>query len=473
MAHLGGIVGAGSVAVVQDVIADAGNSSVANIAIGWTFTGVWKSTLGVAALQSTFTSNQSCTFYFDQDDDPLAVTATVTDRFDYVPGRSFGETVKAMSGYWRVRVVNLGAGIATNLKLASFLCPIAEPLPRANDVHGNLKTGQYGQWSHFGDEARMSPHGFIDTNQPYRLVGTMFGTVAEGIDGSFWATALLGGGGAPATASIATAGVVTLVTGTTNPAHSQIQTVRRARYTNLNAHRSYQRVRLPVVVVAGSTRIWGPLTTTGSPLAPVDGYCFDVNAAGVLNLSCYVGGSRVGRTVASGSFNGEVNQYVVDTNSHAYEVIWTISKVRFVVDGVLLHTFNGTTAPLSGTQHLPSTFLALGLGTSASMENWSGSITRLGRDDTAPMVRLLQATGGTTVKIGPGRLHRVIIDTGNNAATFVGHDTVAAPGAGNMIINTNLAANASPVTLEFGADFYTGLHLIITGASAYITVVYE
>jgi len=471
--HLGGIVGAGSVAVVQDVQVDAGNSSTANIAIGGSFTGAWKSTLGVAALQATVTMGQPGSVYIEQDDNPLAVTATISDLLDFVPGRPIGTTVKAVSAYWRIRVVNLGAAISTGVKIAGFLCPITEPLPRATDAHNNLRVASYGQYSVFGDEARMSPHGFQDVNQPYRLVGTMFGTVAEGIDGNFWQVALLGGGGAPATASIVTAGVVTLVTGTTNPAHSQIQTVRRARYTNLNAHRSYQRVRLPTVVVANATRIWGPMTTTGSPLAPVDGYTFDVDAAGVLNLSCYVGGSRVGRTVASGAFNGDVNQYVVDQNSHAYEVVWTISKARFIIDGNLIHTFNGTTAPLSGTQHLPATFLALGLGTSASMETWSGSITRLGRESTSPMIKLMQATAGLCIKIGPGRLHRIIIDTGNNAATIVVHDTVAAPAAGNMIVNTNLAANASPVSIEVGGDTYTGLYFIITGASAYVTAVYE
>jgi hypothetical protein len=471
MAHAGGIVGTGRMDVVQDVQADAGNSSVANIAIGGTFTGTWKSTLGVSGIQATLVAGQPCLVYFDQTTD--SGFTDVTDEFYYNPSKPFGLTVQAVGAKWRVRVQNIGAAIATGVRLNSVLCPVVESVPRALDPFGNLRIASYGQYDHFGDESRISPHGFQDVNQPYRLVGTMFGTVAEGIDGNFWATALLGGGGSPASASIATAGVVTLVTGTTNPSHSQIQTIRRARYTNLNAHRSYQRVRVPTVVVANSTRFWGPLTTTGSPLAPVDGYSFDVDSAGTLNLSCYVGGSRVGRTVASGSFNGDVNQYVVDTNSHAYEVVWTISKVRFIVDGTLLHTFNGTTAPLSGTQHLPSTFLSLGLGTSASMEIWSGSITRLGRDDTAPMLKLMQATAGLTIKNGPGRLHRLIVDTGNNSATIVVYDTIAAPGAGNMIVNTSLVANANPASLEVGGDFYTGLHFIITGASAYVTAVYE
>ena len=472
MGHLGGLSGASPTSLVQGVSEDAGNSSTANIAIGGSFTGAWASTLGVAALQYTFVASQPCIVYVEQSTDGFSVDDQ--RQFYYNPLAGIGnanQCVLALGALWRVRVVNIGAGVATGVRLYSVLCPIAPPDPVALDPYGNKRSACYGQYDHYGDELRISPHGFADTSEPYRLVGTMFGTVAEGIGSLFWGTATNGSGAA----AIATPGVVTLSTGVTNPSHAQIQTSRVGRYINLNAHRFYGRVDLPVVTVAGSSRFWGSFTSAGAPtLAPVDGYTFDVDAAGALNLSCWVGGSRVGRTVASGSFNGDVNQYVLNNNSHAYEIVWTVNKARFIVDGVLLHTFTGTTSPLSGTQHLPVTFLARGTGTNATLNAWSGSITRLGRNSTSPKWQhFAAANAGTALKRGPGSVHRVVFDSGANVAGLTLYDTYSAPAAGNMITNLGLAANVNPTTLEFGLDFYTGLWVVITGNTPDVTVIYE
>jgi hypothetical protein len=56
-------------AILQDVIADTGNSSVANLNAGATFTGVGKTTLGVAGIQVSIKTDQNCTIYVDQSPD--------------------------------------------------------------------------------------------------------------------------------------------------------------------------------------------------------------------------------------------------------------------------------------------------------------------------------------------------------------------------------------------------------------------
>lgn len=467
MGHLGGLSG-GATGLTQSVRSDAGNSSLANIAIGGTFTGQWSDTLGVVGLQVTLFTNQPCLVYVEQSSD--AINVDVTDEFDYNPLLgNFGETIKAVGAYWRVRVTNVGTGIATPVRLYSVLCPVAEPLPRATNEHGSLKTALYGLADHYGNDVLASPSGHLDVNQPYRLVGTTFGAVGA-VDSNFWIASNSGLGGGELS-QIALAGVLTLRCGTAGAGFAQAYTFRSGRFLNMFAHRVRTRVRVPVVVVAGTTRIWGAFTYGILP-AVSDGFVWELSAAGALTLRCYVGGVAVA-SVASGSFNGYRSQYTIDTNVHTYDLVISQGKVIFVVDGEVLHTFTPTTEPLSGTLNLPVAACCYGTGTSADLDLWAGTMVRLGRDATAPIMRYYTATAGTLAKRGPGRLQRTIVDTGNNAATITLHDTVAAPAPGNIISLVNLSANAAPVSLEYSGDFYSGLYLIVVGASAGVTVVYE
>jgi hypothetical protein len=206
----------------QNAVADTGNSSVATINAGATFTGAWASTLGVNAVQVSLVCNQNCTVYVDQGADGTNVD--MTDAFDYnaVVG-NFGMTIQAISAHYRVRVKNNGPLNTTTVRLESVLCPIADPLPRALDEHGNLRTATLGHKDVHGNPWLNNATGDASVAQPYRLVGTIFG---GSIDAQFWTATASGTG---ATASMVTTGVVSLTSSSSGAGYAQLTSVRSAR----------------------------------------------------------------------------------------------------------------------------------------------------------------------------------------------------------------------------------------------------
>ena len=467
----GNLVGnASSAAIVQNVIADADNSSAANIAIGGNFTGAWESTLGVNSIQVSVIAGQQCTVYVEQDSNPLAVTAKISDLVIYVPGKPFGITVQATDTYWRIRVVNNGTAIATGVVISSVLCPIADPLPRALDEWGNLKAGIKSITDLAGHKVHANFPGDLNTNQAYRLVGTTFG-VAGAVDPTFWTATGTGSGGE--THTILLAGILSLVCGTTNPAYSQVTSFRQARYIHGMTPRLYMRTRLTALSVAGSVRKWGMYNVSAAPPAVQDGFVFSVDAANLLTLSCYNAGAiPAGLTVSSGAFNGDVSQVILDTNTHKWEVYASLGKIEVWMDTILLHTFVTTTAMASSTYNLGVAAACSGTGTSATLEVWAGTIHRLGREHNSPIWKhYAGAVANVNIKSGPGILRKLIVNASNNTTVISLFDSLTNTNA--IAIWTVPANNLPPYAIDFDLEFYTGLSITGVGAANDITVVYE
>jgi len=108
--------------MTQDVKEDTGNSSVLNLdaANSYTFTGVGKTTLGVAGLQFNLKTDQNATIYIEQSDDNT--NWDISDHFDYLYSKGgMGATVQAVTAYWRIRVVLTGTTDTTYFRLAGVL----------------------------------------------------------------------------------------------------------------------------------------------------------------------------------------------------------------------------------------------------------------------------------------------------------------------------------------------------------------
>jgi len=73
------------VSIRQNVIADSGNSLSTNLAAGATFTGVAKSTLGIAGLQWSLYATQNCTVYVEQS--PDGTNWDISYHYDYIASR--------------------------------------------------------------------------------------------------------------------------------------------------------------------------------------------------------------------------------------------------------------------------------------------------------------------------------------------------------------------------------------------------
>lgn len=454
--------------ISQSVTVDTANSSTANIVAGatWNSAGTGTSTLGVAGIQLVVKMDKTGTVYVDQGTTDSVFQ--VTDSYQYLPGVPFGLTIQAVSGFVRVRVTNNASTDTTAVVIETVLCPIVEALPRSLDKYGHLLTTAHGLKDEFDFTIKSGPMGTLDVDQPYRLVGTSFGTT---IDTTFW-TATNGGTGSSTSAS--TPGIVTMTSGTDNNGYSNLTTIRSGRFIFAHPHKFRAIVRMTDATVATSTRRWGAYTASGGPpVVPVDGFWFELSGAGVLSVNCRNNSGTI-TTVASGSFNGDVSQYVVDENAHAYEIIFFLGSATYFIDNVKVHTFVPTTTMLSSTFTLPVSFQSSSqaINSSAVMEVWAGMILRLGRDTTSPRsVFIAGASTAQVLKSGAGRLRKVITSTSNNGSTVVVYDALTATNTIMSLIHNS--ASDGTQALDVDIDFYTGLTVTTTGAGSLTTLVFE
>ncbi len=305
--------------------------------------------------------------------------------------------------------------------------------------------------------------------EPFRLVGIPFeGTT---IDSNFWTSTVSGAGAANTQAN----SLMTLASGTANSGYAQINSVRKARFVFGQPNILRAIVRIPTVVVALNTRRWGAFTTASAP-TPTDGFYFELSAAGALSVNAANNGSVT--SVASGSFNGEVATYTVDTNIHAYEIHYFVASVEFFIDNVLVHTMTPTTGNLAGLYTLTANFNSVNTAagtTSGTIELLATSIMREGRDYTAPISYAFAngQSAGVILKRSAGIVRGVSIGQATNNAVIVLYDALS--NAGTVLATWVVPNNAIiPVNMT-GLDipFYTALTLEVKTQNAGVTVIYE
>jgi hypothetical protein len=460
--------------ITQNTVIDVANSNSSTLAAGatWNAAGVGTSTIGFQGAQVVVKSDQNMTLTIEQG--ITNSTFQISDQYNYnTITDDFGITVKIVSPFIRVSLKNIGSSLAT-YSVNSTLTPITEPLPRSLDSLGNLKTAIYGIEDLHQNFVEISSLGTMNTNQPYRLVGTTFGA---SIDTNNW-TATNNGTGS---ASGVSAGMATVTSGTAANAWGRFTSTRVGRAIVDNVTKYRGAVRMPTLTQANTNRQWGAFTATAGSAGvlpiPTDGYFFALNGANVLSVNSRNAGGTI-NSVASGSFNGLVSQFIMDTNVHAYEINYLYTETEFVIDGVLVHTFSPTTALLSSTQDLPIMILSTNsVGTTtASVEVWTSAIVRLGRDLTAPIYRhVAGALANTVLKVGSGTLRNVVVNqwvTGTIISLFDSATTTNAI----AIINPTTTGGThqeQSFALNFGVDFYTGLTVTVVNGSTDVTIIYE
>lgn len=246
--------------VQPNIVVDAGNSSVANLASGATFTGAWANTLTVTSLYFNFYCDQPCTVYIDQSVD--LVTSPITDSYAFNPLKgAIGWPISAASNHWRVRVTNNGSSTSTTLTLNAYQVAMQETLPRSLDGVGNLKVGVYSLADQFGYLLKSDPMGALRTEQPYRLVGASFSGAS--VDSNYWLTVTSGTGAAVTAGS----GLVTLLSTSTGPGYAELTTVKTARFVFAHPHLYRGILRKPNLVVANTAAWWGAYTTARTTIA--------------------------------------------------------------------------------------------------------------------------------------------------------------------------------------------------------------
>jgi len=462
--------------ITQNTVIDTANSNSGTLGAGltWNAAGTGTSTLGFQGIQIVVQSTQNMQITVEQG--ITNSTFQISDDYLYnVIKGDFGITIKIVSPYVRVSIKNTGSSSAT-YSINTTLTPITEPIPRSLDSNVNgdhLKVGVYEVTDQWGNSIHVSPAGWMDVNQPYRLVGTAFGSA---IDANFWTATNNGTGSASGVAT----SIATITSGTGANAWAQMFTIRLARFIFNNAMKTKQLILIPIVTTANTNRYWGAMTATAGSAGVlptvIDGFYFNLNGSGVLSVNSRNNGGTV-NSISSGSFNGEVSTYIVDTNVHAYEIVYYIAKCQFYIDNQLIHTFTPTTAPLTATCTLQLGTIATTSGTnSGSIQMWAGTIHRLGRDLTCPIYRhQAGALANTVIKIGAGTLRAVVINQWLTGTTISLYDSATTTNAIALIVPTTIGGTHQelPMTLTYGIEFYTGLTLTVVGGSTDVTVIYE
>lgn len=456
--------------ISQHVVASPENSSTTNLAkspdAGYAFIGAAVSTLGVNSIQVVLKTTQNCTVYIEQS--PNGSNWDISDRFDYLySDGNFGTTVQAVSEYARIKVINLSTISSTTFfRLETYLCPIAEPLPRALTTEGRLKAESHLA-DCFGFDARFTPMNEIRTVTPIRLVGAQFdGTT---IDTHFWIETNASGGD-----SSQTDAQLILETKTTANGSTKIHSLRRARYVSGSSNRFRAVIQLPDTGTANNKRRWGIAWGASMPTI-TDGAYFQLDGT---TISVCVMNGGVETKIDNGSFNGASGAtHIPDTNAHTYEIFWTNSSVWFAIDDFFIHKVTTTTDTWSDTMHhhiFIDNVNSGGSSTNVIMRCRAASISRLGSYLTQPTSRYQSGTtAGIVLKYTPGNLHGITVSGVSNNSVITLYDNTAASGT-VLWSSGSMGALTTPFFINlFGIPFSIGLTLVIGTANSTVTVVYE
>jgi len=319
--------------------------------------------------------------------------------------------------------------------------------------------------AHF--HARLNPIGGLQVDQPFRLVGVPF----EGatVDSNFWAAIANGAASAAGQAN----SIATVTSGTANSGYGQISTTQKARFMSAHPHMFRGAIRIPDTTEAAVTRRWGSFSV--STVAPQDGVYFEVSAAGVLSVVTVTGATPT--AVASGSFNGDVESWTLDTDVHAYEIVHFTMGAWYFIDNILIHEVIPTTAPLAATLSVPATITAVnGAGgtESGSVEVWNVVVNRLGRAVTQSTSyhHAVGTTAGVILKRGPGQLHSIQLHSITNNSVMTIYDNTAASGT-VLWSSGSLPAIATPFDVLMRIPFQIGLTLVVATQNLGAVVAYE
>ena len=317
----------------------------------------------------------------------------------------------------------------------------------------------------YGNDAEVTLLDQLKVSQNVRLAGKVFDV--SGFDSNFWsATGATGGtvvcssGESTATSSGATGSVAT------------ITSVSTARYIAANMNYFRGQIRLDSGQT-GNVRQWGcgqiPLT---------DGLCFQLSGT-TFSVVTMSGGT--GATTNSGSFNGTVSAYTLDTNYHTYEIYYTMRTAKFVIDGVLIHTVSSSTGAQTQTRNFKPFVLNSNPSSSSAAANLYAltmMIARYGPPVTQPKTTMFTGTTGAILKVGPGSILGVYGMANDNNAVLTLYDSPTGA-TGNVLFQTGSLTTAQGMfSIQFegsggGMQFNNRMYATITGASANILVKYE
>lgn len=449
----------GGLIINQNTVVDNLSSTVANLAVGATFTGPAIPDLNYTAVQYILNADQDCNIFIEQS--PDGTNWDISDQFVFHAPIGNGNTVQLVGSFYRIRVTNIGFATTTHLRLQVIKVPFLPSLPRSLDNDGHLQIHSYGNQDSYGVEQHLAPNGEVTAVPLYKLAGDVF--TGNPLDTNFW-TPTLGTGGTTTVAN----GELTISTGTTANNAVELTSVRVARYSGLAPNKFRSVVQLPDAGVINNVRHWGLWTATSGATFEMNGTTFQVVTR--------KGG--VDSVITNGNFNGQWGKtFTPGLTAHFYEIIYQPRQVIWVADNKIIHTLSASTTPWTDELHLPIHYGNVnsgGLATNVSFSVRHGTVARFGIPDIQPLgVFTVGLNAGTNLKNSPGNLHGIVLSgiTNNSVVTF--YDSLTATG---KVIWTSgpLTANGLPFEIDMKKiPFSIGLTIAITGANLNVLTMYE
>lgn len=335
--------------------------------------------------------------------------------------------------------------------------------PVSSIQQGNWNTRVFDSW---GDHIGTTIMDQLMVTEPHRISGGVFN--AGGPDTQFQESTIT----ANATISVS-AGIATLATTADSGSSIYSNAKSLARYVGANMNTFRSVARFGDTGTANNARyigVYNGPTFTDGFFFKLDGTTFKIGSKT---------SSGTESLINSGSFNGSVTSWTVDTNFHTFEILYSNKSIYFYIDGVYVHSIVETTAAIAGTRHFKP-FIAnvnTGIGSVCYIHSQVLSITRYGQAVTQAKTYFQEGTtAGVQLKIGPGSIHLLNISAITNNSVITLYDGTST--AGRRIWSSGTMSSqtipfAVPLDSAGGTPFEDGLFLVITGANSNCFVKYE
>lgn len=341
--------------------------------------------------------------------------------------------------------------------------PVTKRLKTTTTVSGTVVVDPSSQTSIYDSttniNARVDTFGNVRVAQQKRILGGNFG---GSIDTTYTYTIVNNTTGTT-TAAI---GQGTLATGTTALGSTKLTTINKARYLS-GRNNLFRAVIRMDAGVTNNVREFGIYADVSNQ------FVFRLSDSTFQIVTKRNGTETV---VSSGSFNGNgsgsTGVFAPGTTFHSYEILYSTSSIRFMIDNLAVHRVTPTSTSITGSlvgQLYISNVNSGALTTNVTMDILTWSVSHLGDAVNNPnMYNLTAVTTGLLLKGGGGTLQSVMLTrAGGLSAQLTLYDGLDA--TGKQIGQWDMATGTSVGQYQFGPDganFYTGLFAVASGTVA-------